>query len=175
MRRWLAALAVLAVAAAAAYYFLIRDRTVVAKVSSPQPAATIGSGTGAVVVSSTGRVVPWIPVPQEPPLPTLPLAKPPEGGQLKGTALEQARILGAVPPPLQPYVERSYYGKSGVDVVLTTGIELRFGDASQAPRKWRAAAALLADPSITELDYVDLHAPGRAAIHGSGHVLPPVP
>jgi hypothetical protein len=49
---------------------------------------------------------------------------------------------------------------------------LRFGNASDASRKWRAAAAVLADPTITTLDSVDLHAPGRAAIHGSGHTLP---
>ena len=76
--------------------------------------------------------------------------------------LEQAQVLGAAPPALRPYVEGSYYGESGVDVELTSGIELRFGDASQAARKWRAAAAVLADPSITALDYVDLHAPEPA-------------
>lgn len=175
MRRWLAAIVLLAVIAAAAYYLLIRDRTVVARVSAPLPAATIGSGSNAIVVSASGRVVPWLPAPEEPPLPTLPLSKPPKSGQLKGTALQQARVLGAVPAALRPYVERSYYGESGVDVMLTTGLELRFGDASQAARKWRAAAAVLADPSITELGYVDLHAPNRPGFGGSGAVLPPAP
>ena len=66
------------------------------------------------------------------------------------------RVLAAVPDALRPYVEGSYYGESGVDVELTTGIELRFGDASQARRKWRAAAAILADPSVTALDYVNV-------------------
>ena len=46
--------------------------------------------------------------------------------------------------------------------MLRSGIELRFGDASQAATKWKAAAAVLADPSITALDYVDLHAPRPA-------------
>ena len=32
---------------------------------------------------------------------------------------------------------------------------------------------MLADPSITALDYVDLHAPRRPAVGGAGHVLPP--
>ena len=73
--------------------------------------------------------------------------------------LEQARVLGAAPAALRPYVAGSYYGESGVDVELESGIELRFGEATQAARKWRAAAAVLADPSITSLDYVDLHAP----------------
>jgi hypothetical protein len=62
-----------------------------------------------------------------------------------------------------------------VDVELTTGIELHFGDASQAARKWRAAAAVLADPSVTALDYVDLQAPSRPSWGGAEHELPPLP
>ena len=73
--------------------------------------------------------------------------------------LEQARVLGAAPAALRPYLASSYYGESGVDVELTSGIELRFGEPRRAARKWKAAAAVLADPSITALDYVDLHAP----------------
>ncbi|HEY5053388.1 MAG TPA: hypothetical protein VII45_08260, partial [Solirubrobacterales bacterium] len=88
---------------------------------------------------------------------------------------QQALILGATPAALRKYVESSYYGESGVDVKLKAGVELRFGDASQAARKWRAAAAVLADPSVTALDYVDLHAPSRPAIWGSGHTLPTAP
>jgi hypothetical protein len=34
---------------------------------------------------------------------------------------------------------------------------------------------VLADPSITAFDYVDLHAPSRPAIYGEGHSLPPAP
>jgi cell division septal protein FtsQ len=72
-------------------------------------------------------------------------------------------------------VWRSFYGKSGIDVELRSGVELRFGDASRAAEKWRAAATVLADPAITALDYVDLQAPQRPAVYGSGHALPPVP
>jgi cell division septal protein FtsQ len=175
MKRWPAVVALLAVIAGAVYFFGVRERSVVAKVRSPQPAATIGSGSGAVVVSSTGKVIRWLPPSEEPSLPTLPLTEVPKAGRLAGPALRQAQVLGAVPAALRPYVERSYYGESGVDVVLTSGIELRFGDASEAARKWRAAAAVLADPSTTALDYVDLQAPSRPSVGGSGHALPPAP
>ena len=68
--------------------------------------------------------------------------------QLAGPVLAQAKVLGGgAEGAAPPYVERSYFGESGVDVILTTGIELRFGDASQAKQKWRAAAAILANPS----------------------------
>jgi hypothetical protein len=117
----------------------------------------------------------WLPLPEDPPLPLLPLDEPPKGGRVRGPALEQVRVLAAVPDALRPYVESSSFGESGVDVTLTTGIELRFGDATQARRKWRAAAAILANPEITALDYVDLHAPNRPSFEGSENELPPAP
>ena len=145
------------------------------RVHAPELASTIGSGSDAIGVSSKGEVVPWLPVPEEPPLPRLPITEVPKGGRLAGPVLQQARVLGAAPAALRPYVERVHRGESGIDVDLTSGIELRFGDASQAKRKWRAAAAVLADPQITALDYVDLHAPNRPATYGSGHLLPELP
>jgi cell division septal protein FtsQ len=175
VRRRLAVLALVAVAAGAAYFFLVRDRTAAPVVRAPRPAATIGSGADAVVVSAGGAVLRRVTPPKDPPLPQLPLDEAPKGGRLAGHALEQAHVLGAVPALLRPYVASSYYGESGVDVVLTSGIELRFGDDSQAARKWRAAAIVLADPTISTLDYVDLHAPSRPAVRGSGHTLPPAP
>jgi hypothetical protein len=167
-------LAVLLVALAA-YWFLIRTDSAEPRVQVPKLAATIGEGSEAVGVSGSGAVVRWLPLPEDPPLPRLPLDEVPKGGHLRGPALEQVRVLAAVPDALRPYVESSFFGESGVDVELTTGIELRFGDATQAQRKWRAAAAILANPEITALDYVDLHAPNRPSYEGSEHELPPAP
>jgi hypothetical protein len=175
VRRRAAAVLLVVAAAAAAYLFLLRDSTVTATVTVPAATSTIGSGSEAVAVSADGVIVPWLPVPSEPPPPELPISEPPKGGRLAGHLLEQARVLGAAPVALRPYLKSSHFGETGVDVDLTTGVELRFGDASQAARKWRAAAAVLADPTVTELDYVDLHAPGRPAVGGSGHQLPPAP
>lgn len=151
------------------------DSAMIGTVQVPEPVATIGSGEGAVGVAASGAVVPWWPLPQEPELPVLPLTEAPKSGRLAGPVLQQVRVLGAAPAALRPYLANSYYGESGVDVETTAGIELRFGDASQARRKWRAAAALLADPTITALDYVDLQAPGHPSYGGSGHSLPPPP
>jgi cell division septal protein FtsQ len=175
VRRPLLVLVAAVIFAVAAYLFLLRGPTVSPHLVSSQPVATIGSGSSAVAVAGDGTVLAWLPAPEEGDLPKLPLDTPPKGPRLQGPMLEQARVLGATPPPLRPYVEGSYYGESGVDVNLTTGIELRFGDATQASRKWRAAAAVLADPSLTALDYVDLHAPGHPDVGGSGHALPPLP
>jgi hypothetical protein len=173
VRRGLAALAVLLLALLAGYWFLIRDTTVTAEVHIPELTSTIGSGEDAVGVSSSGEIVPFMAVPEDPPPPRLALEEVPKSGHLAGPVLEQAKVLGAAPAPLRPYVERGYLGESGIDVDLTSGIELRFGDASQAALKWKVAAAILADPSITALDYVDLHAPSHPSYGGEGHSLPP--
>ncbi len=173
-RRLLVGLAVV-VLAAIAYAFLVRGKSVAPRLFPVEPTSVIGSGSSAVGVSAEGAVLTWLPPPKESSLPQLPLSETPKSGHLAGPALQQARVLGAAPAALRPYVKSSRYGESGVDVELSLGVELRFGDASEAAKKWRAAAAVLADPSVTALDYVDLHAPGRPAIGGSGHALPSVP
>jgi hypothetical protein len=175
LRRPLLAAAAVAVLAALVYLFLLRSATVEPRLVSSDPVAAIGSGSSTVAVAADGTVLGWLTLPEDESLPRLPLEAAPKGPRLKGTALEQVRVLGATPPGLRRYVEGSYYGESGVDVMLAPGIELRFGDSTQAARKWRAAVAVLADPSVTTLDYVDLHAPGRPAVGGSGHTLPSAP
>lgn len=154
---------------------IVGGKTVTPHLVSSRPVAAIGSGSEAVAVAGDGTILVWLPAPEEGSLPQLPLAEPPKGPRLAGPALEQVRVLAATPAPLRPYVASSYYGESGVDVELATGIELRFGDATQVARKWRAATAILADPSLTALDYVNLYAPARPSVGGSGHALPPIP
>lgn len=175
LRRPLLALAAVVLLTLAVYLLFLRSSSVVPRLVSSQPAAVIGTGSSAVAVAADGTILVGLPSPKEGSLPKLPLEAPPQGPRLQGSALEQARVLGTAPPALRPYVEGSYYGERGVDVTLTTGIELRFGDSTQAARKWRAAAALLADPTVTTLDYVNLYAPARPSTGGSGHTLPPIP
>ena len=162
------------IAIAFVYQKVFGDKTVEPRLVSSEPVAVIGSGDEAVAVADDGTVLTWLALPEDANLPQLPLASAPKGPRLQGSALEQVRVLAATPPALQPYVAASRFGESGVEVELSSGIELIFGRASDVPRKWRAAAAVLADPSITTLDYVNLLAPGRPEVGGSGHTLPPV-
>ena len=173
--RWPAVALGLVVLAVLAYLLLLRGSSASPHLVSSEPVAMLGGGSSAVAVASDGTVLAWLPPPEEGGLPQLPLESPPKGRRLGGTVLQQVRILGAAPPALRSYLVRSHYGESGVDVELSSGIELRFGDASAAARKWRTAAAVLGDPEVTSLDYVDLHAPGHPATGGSGHALPPPP
>ena len=177
MRRWLyrvviAILAVIAIAFVAQKIF--GDKAVEPHLVSSEPVAVLGSGDEAVAVADDGTVLTWLTLPEDVKLPQLPLGSAPKGPRVQGSVLEQVRVLAATPPALRPYVAASRFGESGVVVELSSGIELIFGRASDVPRKWRAAAAVLADPSITALDYVNLLAPGRPEVGGSGHTLPPV-
>ena len=174
MRRSLAIAVLVALVAGTAYWFLIRDTTVEAQLRAPRATATIGSGEDAIAVGPDGRIRAWMPLPEELQLPELPLSEAPPSGRLAGPVLQQAKVLGAAPATLRPYIESSYLGEQGVAVELRSGIELRFGDASQAAAKWKAVAAVLADPSITALDYVNVIAPRRPSVGGSGHALPPL-
>jgi hypothetical protein len=174
-RRLLAIGLLAIVGVGAIYFFLVRDTVVTATFVVPDVAATIGEGEDAVAVTANGAIVSWWPLPDEPELPRLPLTEVPKVGRLAGPMLEQARVLGAAPAALRPYLDSSRYGESGVDIETTAGIELRFGDATQAELKWKAAAAILADPEIEALDYVNVIAPARSTYAGSGHTLPPAP
>jgi cell division septal protein FtsQ len=172
VRRRVLAGALALVVIVAAWFFLWRTTTVEPTLTISLPTSVIGSGEDAVGVSPNGTLLVWQGPPEEGTLPELPLAEPPAGGRLAGPVLEQARVLGVAPAPLRPCIAGSSYGESGVDVELRSGIELGFGDVSRAAEKWRSAVAVLADPSITALDYVDLHLPGRPAVSGEGHLLP---
>jgi hypothetical protein len=171
--RAIAALVAVAALGAVVYLLFLRGgETTQPKAKAPVATSVIGVGEDAVGVSAEGRLLTSLPPPPDGRLPTLPLDEPPDGGQLAGPALEQARVLGAAPAALRPCIAGSRHGETGVDVILRSGIELRFGDATRADEKWRSAVAVLADPSITAADYVDLHSPARPAVYGEGHALP---
>lgn len=174
MRRWALLAILVALAIAAAYLTLVRISKVEPHLALVAPVAVIGEGDEAVGVSAGGAVLNWQQLSDPSSLPRLPLSAPPEQGRLAGPALLQARVLAAAPAALRPYIERSYYGEGGVDVELSSGIELRFGDASRIGEKWSAAAAVLADSQITALDYVNVTSPRHPAVGGSSHLLPAV-
>ena len=87
------------------------------------------------------------------------------GERATGAELASARVLGAVPAPLQEQVTKATVDdQHGVVVELNGGIELRFGSPGAADQKWRAAAAVLADPKLTSAIYIDLSVPSRPVV-----------
>jgi len=161
--------------ALAVYWFGFRQGEAEPRVLVPKLAATIGEGEDAIGVSGNGALVRWLPLPEDPPLPRLPLEEVPKGGHVRGPALEQVRVLAAAPDALRQFLAGSFFGEDGVGVELTTGIEVYFGDATKAAPKWRAAAAVLANPEVTALDYVNVQAPNRPVFEEGEHELPPPP
>jgi cell division septal protein FtsQ len=144
------------------------------KVTKRSAVATIGEGSGAVGVAEDGRVLRGVPVGHDS-VPRLPLTAAPKGSWVGGPVLEQAEMLGAAPKPLLRYVDHSFNGESGIGVELDGGVDLLFGTAGSADQKWQAAAAVLSDPDLGPLDYVDLSVPRRPAVGGVSYTAPSLP
>jgi len=147
--------------------------TLTIRVELREPVALIGTGSSAVAVAADGIVLRGLKT-DDLRLPQLPLAAPPRRERLVGTAREQALVLGAAPAAMRRYADRSFYDEQGAGVELAGGVDLRFGDAARAADKWRAAAAVLSDPDLGALDYVDLRIPDRPVVGGVGHSPPPL-
>jgi cell division protein FtsQ len=132
------------------------------------PALLASDGNHQLAVAADGTVLPGIDASNEK-LPQVSVSTLPQAGELDGDALQEALILGATPVPLRPLIERtSYRADDGVTVTMQGDIELRFGDGSGAAHKWAAAAAVLADPDLTALTYIDVRVPKRPAVGGTG-------
>jgi cell division septal protein FtsQ len=179
MRRIALGLVAVAIVAVAVYWFGLRGSSTPTAQAKPEtPVAQIGEGQSVIVVGADGRLLGEITSKGKDKksvsrYPVLPLKQRPKGDRVKGHVLEQIHVLAAAPQALRHLVARTDYGKTGVDVEFTSGIEVRFGDDAGAERKWKAAAAILADPSVTVLSYVDVHAPTRPTKGGEAHQLPP--
>jgi cell division septal protein FtsQ len=166
-------LVALAVVGVAVYWFALRgSSTTDAEAQQVRVVAQIGNGKRVVLVTDDGELF-GSATGAKADQPVLPLKKLPPGKRVRGHVLEEVRILAAAPKALRPYIAATKWAKTGAEVELTSGIFIRFGDQSEAARKWEAAAAVLADPSVTLLSYVDVHAPTRPEVGGEGHELPP--
>jgi cell division protein FtsQ len=128
--------------------------------------SVFGSGSQALLIATDGTVL-GSPGDQVDSLPLIGVGDPPKSGHLEGRALNQALVLGAVPKEIQGSVVQSAYGPDGVKVVMSNGMTLIFGDATEATQKWRAATAIIADPEVPSSSYVDLTVPRRPAIRAS--------
>jgi cell division septal protein FtsQ len=174
VKRAFLALVAVAIVGVAVYWFALRDSsTTTAEAQPTRAVAQIGEGKRVLVVGSDGRLLGATSGKSKEQLPVLSAKEAPKGKRVKGHVREEVLILAAAPKPLRKYLAAADYGKTGVDVELESGIEIRFGDSRQAEKKWKAVAAVLADPSVTKLSYVDVHAPTRPAINGEAHELPP--
>jgi cell division protein FtsQ len=149
--------------------------TLTVQVRLRRPAATASLAGHEVPVAGDGTVLRGLPLADLGELPGLSLVEKPSRGRLAGSDLEQARVLAAAPASIRDYLEESHAESAGVAVRLDGGVELRFGSSARAAEKWCAATAVLSDPALGPLDYVDLSAPRRPAVGGATYSPPPLP
>jgi hypothetical protein len=182
VRRALLAVAVVAIAALAVYWFALRDSsTTTAEAKPTTPVAQIGEGKTVIMVGDDGRILGTRTADsnkkgggkQQKHLVLLPVKQKPKGDRVKGHVLEEVHVIAAAPAAIRRYIAGAKYEETGVALETTTGIEIRFGDDREASRKWEAAAEVLADPSVTLLSYVDVTAPTHPVVGGEDHELPP--
>lgn len=102
------------------------------------------------------------------PLPRVEVAKLPSQGALQGEDLELARVAGAAPAPLLELIRDLRFDSSeGVEATLEGDVPIYFGTGERAPEKWAAVAAILADPQVDTLTYLDVRVPERPALGGA--------
>jgi len=135
-------------------------------VNERPPVAVIGDGEG-LAIAGDGTVLAGVAT-EDLKLPAIQVENPPATGRLDGVALAQAEILGAAPDPIRPAIEGAGVDREhGVVIELAQGIEVRFGDSRNATAKWSSAVAILADPKLDQVSYVDVRLPGRPAVGGA--------
>jgi cell division septal protein FtsQ len=135
-----------------------------------------------IPVADDGTVLTGIDVPSDEAkdLPELRVGQLPASGRLAGEDLEQALVLGAAPEPLRPLIEGVEWSpEEGVVVTMRGEIPIRFGTGGRAEAKWIAVAAILADPKLKAVSYLDVRVPERPAVGGTGEgavaETPPAP
>ncbi len=136
------------------------------EVTERLPAAVAELGGAEVPVSADGYLLRGVEPPAD--LPALELSEPVRDARLGEHDADQAALLGEAPEELRKTIETARFddAEGGVSVELRNGIELRFGDASEAAAKWAAAAALLASPELGEPAYLDVSVPDRPVTGG---------
>jgi cell division protein FtsQ len=136
------------------------------QVTERRPVLVASDGDREVAVAADGLLLPGLSL-NGLDLPAIHADQLPASGRLDGPALDETRMVGAAPGPLRPLIEgATTTDEYGIVAALRGGIDLRFGTASKTRAKWAAAAAVLADPKVTSLQYVDLQVPSRPAIGG---------
>jgi cell division protein FtsQ len=134
------------------------------EVTERPPALVAQAGGREVPVAADGTLLAGVSAASELDLPVVELGELPQSGKLAGEPLEQALVAGAAPDELRPLIEDISYSKDyGVVLTMKGGIPIRFGPGARAEAKWAAAAAVLADPKLEGLGYVDVRVPERPA------------
>ena len=132
------------------------------EITERPPALMVKSGGDELAVAADGTLLTGVQAADPNTLPSLELEQLP-AGEAQRRAARTRRWCSAprrtAPAPLieKVRVDEDY----GMEVTLRGGIPIRFGSGAGASEKWAAAAAVLADPKLDGLTYVDVRVPER--------------
>ena len=141
------------------------------EVTGRPPVLMASAGGTAVPVAADGTVLRGVDA-SAAGLPAIQVESVPVKGALEGEPLALAEVAGAAPEPLRPLIEGlAVESGDGIEVTLKGGIPVKFGDPDAAEEKWAAVSAILADPQVETLTYLDVRVPERPSIGGAA---PPV-
>jgi cell division protein FtsQ len=144
------------------------------RVLEHEPVAVLVSGEREIAASGDGLLLQGVVADGD--LPVIKTDAPPVGDRVSNANTRAAlTIAAAAPDELRRRIDRLWTGPRGMMLALVDGPDLIFGDASDARRKWLAAARVLADPSAAGAIYLDVRIPERVAAGGLGTVPEPTP
>jgi cell division protein FtsQ len=144
------------------------------RVLEHEPVAVLVSGEREIAASGDGLLLQGVVADGD--LPVIKTDAPPVGDRVSNANTRAAlTIAAAAPDELRRRIDRLWTGPRGMMLALVDGPDLIFGDASDARRKWLAAARVLADPSAAGAIYLDVRIPERVAAGGLGPVPEPTP
>jgi cell division protein FtsQ len=139
-------------------------------VTQRTPSMIVSSGDESVAVAGDGTLLRGLEVGEAANgMPAIEVREIPPGPKLGGEPLALATVAGAAPRELLGLIEKIEYDEEvGVEATMRGDIPIQFGPAAAAAEKWAAAAAVLADPRLDTLTYVDVRVPERPAVGGAG-------
>jgi cell division protein FtsQ len=123
----------------------------------------IDAGGRKVAVAADGTLLRDVVAPQS--LPTIPMNTSPPGPRVTtGTASDAIKLLAAAPSQLAPKISQvTTVTPHGLVAQVRGGPAIYFGDLTELPQKWIAAAEVLADPGSAGALYIDVTDPQRPA------------
>jgi cell division protein FtsQ len=139
-----------------------------------RPVAVLVSGDREIAASGGGLLLQGVVADGD--LPVIKTGAPLAGDRVSNANTRTAlAIAAAAPDELLRRIDRLWTGPRGMMLALVDGPDVIFGDASDARRKWLAAARVLADPGAAGATYLDVRIPERVAAGGLGPVPEPTP
>jgi cell division protein FtsQ len=136
------------------------------RVTENRPVALLSAGGHNIPVAADGTLLSGVDMAG--PLPTVRTIAQPGGRRLgSGPALDRVEVAAAAPPALLPKIASiTIQPGKGFVAQMTSGPAIWLGGPVRLDAKWRAAAAVLAQPSSEGASYIDARLPERPIAGG---------